>query len=154
MGGHVEDEFFSLTMLLVFLLSTWVVGKVAMKLKIPSLIGEIVVGMVLGPELLDVVPFPDALQLVGEVGLLLLVLEAGLEVDLQMLKQIGAKGLIVAAVGSLLPLGMGTGIAIGIGKLEVMEALAVGASLSPTSMAIALNILKVSLPPRSSCALF
>ncbi|QDZ24859.1 sodium/hydrogen exchanger protein [Chloropicon primus] len=145
--GHMhmdmDEEFYNLTMLLLFLLATWVVGKAAMWVKVPSLLGELVVGMVLGPELLDVVPFPMALTLVGEVGLLLLVLEAGLEVDLQMLKQIGKKGFIVAAVGSLLPLGMGTGIAIGIGKMETMEALSVGASLAPTSMAIALNILKV-----------
>ena len=85
---------------MVFLLATWVVGKLAVKVKIPSLVGEMVVGMVLGPELLNVVPFPLALTLVGEVGLLLLVLEAGLEVDLAMLKQIGGKGLVVAAVGS------------------------------------------------------
>jgi len=142
-GSHHDDEFYSLTMLLVFLLATWVVGKAAMKVKIPSLLGEMVVGMVLGPNLLDVVPFPNALVLVGEVGLLLLVLEAGLEVDLQLLKRIGVRGLIVAVVGSMVPLGLGVGIAMGIQKMEVMEALAVGASLSPTSMAIALNILKV-----------
>lgn len=139
----IHDEFYHLTMLCVFLLATWVVGKIALKLKIPSLLGEMIVGMVLGPNLLNVVPFPEALTLVGEVGLLLLVLEAGLEVDLQMLKQIGKRGLIVAVLGSMIPLGMGTGIAVGIGKMPLMEALAVGASLSPTSMAIALNILKV-----------
>jgi len=139
---HIEDEFFEVTMLLTFLLATWTLGKIVQKAKVPSLIGEIIVGMVLGPNLLDVVPFPEALGIVGEVGLLLLVLEAGLEVDLQMLKQIGGKGLAVAAVGSIVPLGMGTGIAVGIGKMEIMEALAVGACLAPTSMAIALNILK------------
>ena len=112
---------------MVFLLATWVVGKLAVKAKIPSLVGEMVVGMVLGPELLNVVPFPLALTLVGEVGLLLLVLEAGLEVDLAMLKQIGGKGLVVAAVGSALPLGIGTALAFWVARIDIIEAFAVGA---------------------------
>jgi Kef-type K+ transport system membrane component KefB len=140
--GTEDEEFYSLTMLCVFIMAAWVVGKLANLIKIPSLIGEMVVGMVLGPNLLNVVPFPEALTLVGEVGLLLLVLEAGLEVDLEMIKQIGRRGFIVALVGSFLPLLMGTGIAVGVAKLQIMEALAVGASLAPTSMAIALAILK------------
>mmetsp|Transcript_519 Transcript_519/g.1590 ORF Transcript_519/g.1590 Transcript_519/m.1590 type:complete len:416 (-) Transcript_519:343-1590(-) len=110
-----------------------------------------VVGMVLGPELLNVVPFPLALTLVGEVGLLLLVLEAGLEVDLAMLKQIGGKGLVVAAVGSALPLGIGTALAFWVARIDIIEAFAVGASLAPTSMAIALNILKVGKQLHTPC---
>ena len=136
---------------MVFLLATWVVGKLAVKVKIPSLVGEMVVGMVLGPELLNVVPFPLALTLVGEVGLLLLVLEAGLEVDLAMLKQIGGKGLVVAAVGSALPLGIGTALAFWVARIDIIEAFAVGASLAPTSMAIALNILKVGKQLHTPC---
>ena len=136
---------------MVFLLATWVVGKLAVKAKIPSLVGEMVVGMVLGPELLNVVPFPLALTLVGEVGLLLLVLEAGLEVDLAMLKQIGGKGLVVAAVGSALPLGIGTALAFWVARIDIIEAFAVGASLAPTSMAIALNILKVGKQLHTPC---
>lgn len=150
-GDHMEDEFYNLTMLLVFLLATWLVGKLAMKIKIPSLVGEMVVGMVLGPELLNVVPFPLALTLVGEVGLLLLVLEAGLEVDLAMLKQIGGKGLVVAVVGSALPLGIGTALAFWVARIDIIEAFAVGASLAPTSMAIALNILKVGKQLHTPC---
>ena len=136
---------------MVFLLATWVVGKLAVKVKIPSLVGEMVVGMVLGPELLNVVPFPLALTLVGEVGLLLLVLEAGLEVDLAMLKQIGGKGLVVAVVGSALPLGIGTALAFWVARIDIIEAFAVGASLAPTSMAIALNILKVGKQLHTPC---
>lgn len=44
----------------------------------PSLVGELLVGMVMGPQLLALVPIPDAMMVFGEVGLILLVVEARL----------------------------------------------------------------------------
>eukprot|EP00958_Prasinococcus_capsulatus_P028839 scaffold7222_cov535-Prasinococcus_capsulatus_cf.AAC.1 len=54
-----------------------------MACRLPSLVGEIIVGVLLGPGLADFVPFPYALRLYGELGLLFLVLEAGVEVDIE-----------------------------------------------------------------------
>ena len=57
--------------------------------------------------LANLMPVPEALMLFGELGLMLLVLEAGLDVDLDMLKLIGLRGVAIALTGSLLPLGLG-----------------------------------------------
>ena len=56
--------------------SIWCAGKAASKLGLPTLVGEIMVGVVLGPPLANLMPVPEALMLFGEVGLVLLVLEA------------------------------------------------------------------------------
>jgi len=64
-----------------------------------------------------------------------------MEVDLHQLRVVGARGVGVAFLGSLLPLGIGTGIAYGIFSLPIRESLAVGASLAPTSMGISLKVL-------------
>ena len=58
----------------------------------PSLVGEILVGVILGPHVVDFVPFPSALKSIGEVGLCLHALEAGLMVDVEMLEIVGARG--------------------------------------------------------------
>ena len=58
---------------LLFLIAAWAAGKVVTKLGCPALVGEIAVGVILGPSLFDVAPMPDALMLWGEVGLMLLV---------------------------------------------------------------------------------
>ena len=87
-------------------------------------------------------PVPEALMLFGELGLMLLVLEAGLDVDLDMLKLIGLRGVAIALTGSLLPLGLGWLLATVCLGLEWKAALAVGCTLAPTSMGIALNVLK------------
>ena len=55
----------------------------------PALIGEIMVGCILGPELLDVIPHVGAVMLLGQVGLVFLVLEGGLHIDLETLQKIG-----------------------------------------------------------------
>lgn len=123
--------------LIIFLGCVWCSGKLATACKLPSLVGELVVGALLGPPLADVVPFPHALALVGQLGLILLVIESGMEVELEMLQAVGARSALVAFVGSVFgPLLIALGLSVAVG-LSVREGLAVGASLSPTSMGCA-----------------
>ena len=68
-------------------------GKGAAAIGIPSLVGEIMCGVLLGPETpltgLNFVRHDDALKTMGEIGLCLHALEAGLHVDLEMLEILG-----------------------------------------------------------------
>lgn len=106
--GRELHHDFNLVILLTFsFASIWCAGKSASKLGLPTLVGEILVGVVLGPPLADLMPVPEALMLFGEVGLMLLVLEAGLDVDFAMLKLIGLRGIAIAVTGSLTPLVLG-----------------------------------------------
>ncbi len=98
--------------------------------------------MLLGPQLADIVPFPAAMQLIGELGLNLMVIEAGFEIDLRVLKQIGGRAVGGALTGMLLGAGpLAFGVAKGLG-LNTKEALAVGASMAPCSTGVALVVLK------------
>lgn len=92
---------------LVFMVALWIAGKAVVRVGMPALVGEIITGMILGPELLNFAPKPDALMMFGEIGLVMLVLEAGLDVDLETLKIIGYRGICVALFGSMVPLGIG-----------------------------------------------
>ena len=127
---------------LLFLVSTWVAGKLFRKVGMPALVGEIAVGVTFGPHVFNIAPMPQALMLYGELGLMLLVLEAGLDVDIEMLKLIGARGVGVAVSGSLGPLLIAFLLAIGPLGLDWKAGLALGCTLAPTSMGIALNVLK------------
>ena len=79
--------------------------------------------------------------MLGEIGLILLVIEAGIDIDLTTLKLIGSRGLIIAIVGSVLPIVIAFGIALAIGT-PMTGAIAAGASFGPTSLGIAMNILR------------
>jgi Kef-type K+ transport system membrane component KefB len=74
-------------------------------------------------------------------SLLLLVIEAGIDIDINMLKLIGGRGVTIAFFGSIFPIGIGIMIGIVLG-LEAKAAIAAGACFGPTSLGIALNILR------------
>ena len=126
--------------LIITLVAIWSAGRVVKALGAPALIGHVVFGMLLGPNGTDFAPKPDALMLAGEVGLMLLVLEAGLDVDFDMLKKVGGRAVGVAVSGSLVPMGIGAALSFALG-LDWKAALSVGVVLAPTSVGIALNVL-------------
>ena len=89
---------------IVFFAAIYAAGVLSAKvLKMPALVGEIFCGILLGPNLLQFVPNPEAFVMLGEIGLILLVLEAGIDIDLTTLKLIGARGVVIALVGTFLP---------------------------------------------------
>jgi len=139
-GVHVnyDDIWFSM----VYLASIYVLGYLGSQfLGMPALVGQIFAGIIFGPYVLDIVPYVEAFVLFGEIGLVLLVVEAGVDIDITTLKLIGVRGVIIAIVGSILPIAFGLGIAFAIGA-PTKAAIAAGAAFGPTSLGIAMNILK------------
>ena len=140
-GVHItyDDLYHSI----VFLTAIYVAGVISARvLKMPNLVGEIVAGIVLGPPLLDFVPNAEAWVLLGEIGLIILVLEAGIDIDVSTLKLIGTRGMLIALIGSILPIGLGCLIAFLLDVGDVKAIIAAGAVFGPTSLGIALNILR------------
>ena len=124
-GVHVEFE--DLYYAILFVAAIFVGGKIANLVLMSSLVGEIIVGIVLGPNLLEFVPsvFTEAFVLLGEIGLILLVIEAGIDIDLTTMKLIGTRGIIIAVVGSILPIGIAVGLAFALG-IDTVGAIAAG----------------------------
>lgn len=65
-GVHIEYE--DLYDTLLFFVAIYLSGQIAAFVKMPSLVGEIVCGILLGPPLADFVPNPEAFVLLGELG--------------------------------------------------------------------------------------
>jgi len=137
---HVTYE--DIYAIFVFLLAATAMGVFTSKLGMPALVGEIFAGFLLGPPLADFVPYPEALVLVGEIGLIMLLLEAGVELDVAQLRETGTRALAIGLTGTLLPLLVGMGLAMASGMSSIKSALAVGASFSPTSLGVAASALK------------
>lgn len=138
-----EDMYYSI----IFLTIVWLAGQVASSrfLKMPSLVGEIIAGIVLGPPVANFVPDPEAWLLLGQIGLILLVLEAGIDIDIATLKLTGMRGLLIAVVGSILPIGIGILVAMAInGTDDMRSVIATGATFGSSSLGIALNTLKTA----------
>lgn len=140
--GGVHVEYKDLWLGMVFLSLIWIMGFLGEKLLfMPSLVGQIFAGIIFGPPFADIVPNPSAFVLLGEIGLVLLVVEAGVDIDVMTLKLIGKRGVIIAVIGSILPIGIAMSLAFAMGY-DDKQAIAAGAAFGPTSLGIAMNILR------------
>ena len=108
---------------------------------VPSLVGHIAVGVLLGPAVANYVSFPESWVMWGNMGLVLLICQAGLEMDLDILRLIGIRGVIMAVVGSIMPIGLAMMISYFVLGDTGTTVVAVGCSFGPTSAGIAMNVL-------------
>lgn len=78
--------------------------------------------------------------LIGEIGLIGLLLEAGIEMDVAQLKETGVRSFGMACTGAILPIAIGIGLATASGA-DIRAAIALGACFAPTSLGVASNAL-------------
>ena len=100
-----------------------------------TLIGELLVGIVLGPSVLGCLHPSPTFDLFMEMGLLLLLVETGLETQWRSILKVGSKATLVAIVGILLPWLAGTGFAL-LNGLSTLASTMIGATLTATSIGI------------------
>jgi len=108
----------------------------------PALIAEIVVGCVLGPEVFDVVPEVEGIKLVGLLGLLLIVLEGGLHIELVTMQSIGRKAGFIAVSGTTLPVLLSLSVLPRFHGFTNLEGLIAGVSLSSTAIGMAAKLMQ------------
>ncbi len=127
--------------LLIVLLTARVFAELAVSFKAPSVIGELLAGVVLGPSLLGWIEPIEALRLMAQIGIILLLFEVGLGTDPQQLARAGFKSLVVALTGFGLPFLLGFSVGYWIFGLSALTSLFVGGTLTATSIGITARVL-------------
>jgi len=132
----------------VILLAAKAAGYLSVRLGQPSVLGELLVGILLGPSLLDLLHLPfiegeklgETIKELGELGVLLLMFIAGLELHLDELTRNTKVSALSGIMGVLIPvaLGAGTGLLFG---FEWEAALFLGLTLGATSVSISAQTL-------------
>jgi Kef-type K+ transport system membrane component KefB len=126
--------------ILIVLIAAKVAAEIAERIGIPAVVGEIVAGILIGPSVLNAVGAGDeVLRTLGEIGVILLLLEVGLEMDLRELGKVGRASLLVATIGVVAPMALGMG-AMGLMGEDVNTSLFVGAALTATSVGITARV--------------
>ncbi len=74
-------------------------GLFAKKMKLPEVVGYLVTGLIIGPNLLGIVEESEVIKIMAEIGVILLMFNAGLETDLKVLKKNFKASLLVGAFG-------------------------------------------------------
>ena len=136
----METHDFFLT-LLIILLTARVFAELATRLQAPSVIGELFAGVILGPSLLGWIEPFEAIKLMAEIGIILLLFEVGLETDVKRLVRTGIKSLVVAMVGFVLPLVLGFSLGYWAFNQPLLVSLFIGGTLTATSIGITVRVL-------------
>lgn len=128
--------------LLIILLTARIFAEIARRMGIAPVIGELFAGLLLGPSMLGWIEPYDALRLLAEIGIILLLFEVGLETDVKRLTQTGLESTFVALMGFVLPFVLGFGLSYGIFQLPLLTSLFIGGTLTATSIGITVRVLK------------
>lgn len=127
-----------LTSLALIFLVGLAMGSICQKLKLPRIIGMLITGIVLGPYVLDLLD-PSILSISSELrqmALIIILLKAGLSLDLADLKKVGRPAVMMACVPAsfeILAFFLFAPHILGVTRLE---ALVMGAVLSAVSPAV------------------
>lgn len=131
-----------LIQLVLILLSARFVGEIAAYFQIPSVIGELLAGIIIGPSILGLVAISNPIHLLAQIGIILLLFEVGIETDIGHLTAAGGKAFIVALGGVVLPFLLGFLLSYSLFDFSLLISLFIASTLTATSIGITLRVLR------------
>ena len=123
-------------------------GYLSQRLRQPTVAGKVLIGLILGPSLLNLLRWPmftdphlgETISRLAELGVLLLMFIAGLELHLSDLTKSGKVAVIAGTLGFALTMGLGAALAMAF-SFAPRQALFFGLLLAPTSIGISAQTL-------------
>ena len=123
-------------------------GYLSFRIGQPAVLGELFVGILLGPSVLDILSMsyftdqhlPEVIHQMAEMGVLLLMFLAGLELHLSDLLHSGKVSTLAGTLGVILPLVLGTITGL-LFAMDIQPAIFIGLILSATSVSISAQTL-------------
>lgn len=137
-GDQILHDFFITA---IFMLCVYVAGIAVGKLQAPQLVAHIGMGMLWASAGWLPHSFLKPFEAVGAVGLMLMLFDGGVNMDIPVLKKMGGRATAVALSGVVFPMVMSYALfsAMGFG---VMEGLACGSALASTGIGFTLTLMK------------
>jgi len=135
--------------LAIILLCTKLFGTLTRRLQLPAVVGALLAGFVIGPNLLDIVHETEFIDKMAELGVIFIMFMAGMETDVKKIKQTGKASVFIAILGMILPLIGGiivTGFFShgfrGLTQKEIFQYIFIGVILMATSVTITVETLR------------
>jgi Kef-type K+ transport system membrane component KefB len=134
----------------ILVFSAKVLGEVFSWRKIPSVLGELTAGILLGPYAFGgliavngspLIQLNEIVRAFGEIGGILILFTAGLEMTFRDFRKVGIASFSVGTIGVFVPLALGYFVSIALG-FGVIASLVIGAALTATSIAITSLVLR------------
>ena len=144
----MDDGIRYLLDLAILLFTAKVFSLAGKKIGLPEVVGEILAGLLVGSAFLGLVRESELLSKMAEIGVIMLMFEAGLGTNLKQLRQSGLKATLIACAGVLVPMVLGTLLFMCFygfdvpGSPRFMRGLFLGTIMSATSVSITVAALK------------
>lgn len=135
------EEYKFLLDIAIILAMTKAFSLVSKKFNMPPVVGALIAGIILGPVVLNIVDPSDSILNLAEVGVVVLMFQAGLETDIDELKKSGIPAFVIALCGVLVPLVMGAALSLAYGR-NMLESIFIGVILTATSVSITVEALQ------------
>lgn len=135
-------------MICIILVAAKSAGYLSTRLGQPSVVGELLIGLLLGPSLLNILHWPffsdphlgESVAHLAELGVLILMFIAGLEVEFEDMMAAGRAAIFAGLLGVVLPIGFGIGIGALFG-FPLQHNIFLGLVLAATSVSISAQTL-------------
>ncbi|MYZ05375.1 cation:proton antiporter [Lactobacillus salivarius] len=127
--------------LCLVLLTTAFAGSISRRVGMPAVIGQLLVGIILGPAMLGWVTSNNFVHIFSEIGVVILMFMAGLESDLDLLKKYLKPATSVALFGVIAPIIL-VYLLGRIYNFTNEEAIFLGVTFAATSVSISVEVLK------------
>lgn len=135
--------------LAIILIAAKLFGIAFRKIHLPQVVGVLIAGLVIGPNMLGLVNESEFLVKMAELGVIMLMFTAGLETDLKELKHTGIASMCIAVLGVVVPLGGGYvlyslfhGGFSPVGSEAFFSAIFIGIIITATSVSITVETLR------------
>ena len=117
-----------------------ILGQSFRLFKQPAVVGELLAGAILGPFVLGILQHTEFLEVLSELGVIVLLFLVGLETKLEDLTEVGPQAIYVGILGIILPFGFGLGGAYLL-NYNTLESFFIASTLVATSVGITIKIL-------------
>lgn len=135
----LELPFFANLLLLLVLARFF--GEIMERFKQPALIGEIFAGIILGPSILNVIHRNEEIRVISELGVFLLIILAGLEINFEgIIKSMKGRNIIISLSAFFIPFFSGFFLGNYFG-LNIMATIFIGLCIAITALPVSIRIL-------------
>ena len=134
----MESIFHSLLMLM---LVVWGVAVVMRKIGLPTIMGELIMGVVIGPAVFGWVTPNEAIETLAQIGIFFLMLHTGVETEPREFYAAVKDSFGKAIVGAIVPFAVSMSVAMAFG-LDLLASIFVGLTMTASAVVVTLKILR------------
>ena len=134
----MESIFHSLLMLMLVI---WGVAVVMRKIGLPTIMGELIMGVVIGPAVLGWVTPNEVIETLAQIGIFFLMLHTGVETEPREFYAAVKDSFGIALIGAIVPFLVSMGVALAFGY-NMVASIFVGLTMTATAVVITLKILR------------